>query len=476
MCSGLWSWVYPRGCGGTCPPLRRPLGRPGLSPRVRGNLPGGAGDAAGGRSIPAGAGEPPPSPPPPARCRVYPRGCEGTAVSPGTSTASRGLSRGCGGTGSSPMTVSRGFFLQKVGQGVGWLHGQTLGREIGEAPASTQHYTHMIDGRVNMLFASDDVKEFYERERFLRDSDKSMVGIRVLDVTPAIPFVGGGVSSSARIAARIAAVTGRVVRPLASGARTSLASGLKLPAYFMAGAVTTPTRTPTIPNIPNFPFTPPGLSPRVRRNPLLLRLDSGRCRSIPAGAGEPVDASSRRKVEWVYPRGCGGTISGTAQTFTATGLSPRVRGNQGRGEGLRPSLWSIPAGAGEPSCRRMRTGTGGVYPRGCGGTALTAPHHILDTGLSPRVRGNLSSRSSTRQVERSIPAGAGEPRRSPAARRRAWVYPRGCGGTRHTCLLVTRPSGLSPRVRGNHADPRVAHEVIRSIPAGAGEPGVLALP
>ena len=70
--------VYPRVCGGTIGPDRAGSWRPGLSPRMRGNLPVSIPAAVVSRSIPAYAGEPP-------RFRiagpgfsVYPRVCGGT--------------------------------------------------------------------------------------------------------------------------------------------------------------------------------------------------------------------------------------------------------------------------------------------------------------------------------------------------------------------------------------------------------------
>ena len=72
-----------------------------------------------------------------------------------------------------------------------------------------------------------------------------------------------------------------------------------------------------------------------------------------------------------------------------------------------------------------------------------------ETGLSPRVRGNLLEENKPENPNGSIPACAGEPLSAIPARRNEGVYPRVCGGT-----LVYRPGpvpteGLSPRVRGN---------------------------
>ena len=57
-------WVYPRACGGTPDVSHREIKEVGLSPRVRGNLPGAGCKGRAIRSIPARAGEP-------SRGRVY---------------------------------------------------------------------------------------------------------------------------------------------------------------------------------------------------------------------------------------------------------------------------------------------------------------------------------------------------------------------------------------------------------------------
>ena len=91
-------------------------------------------------------------------------------------------------------------------------------------------------------------------------------------------------------------------------------------------------------------------------------------------------------------------------------------------------------------------------------------------GLSPRVRGNLERRLVFGVVLRSIPAGAGEPRQRSCGRLLTRVYPRGCGGTGSYLAYPRRQRGLSPRVRGNPPPPGPLSLRPRSIPAGAGEP------
>ena len=72
--------VYPRTCGGT-ETIEPPLGNwTGLSPHVRGNRSRTVPPGTGARSIPARAGEPCCSSPPARRPGVYPRTCGGTGL------------------------------------------------------------------------------------------------------------------------------------------------------------------------------------------------------------------------------------------------------------------------------------------------------------------------------------------------------------------------------------------------------------
>ena len=91
-----------------------------------------------------------------------------------------------------------------------------------------------------------------------------------------------------------------------------------------------------------------GLSPRVRGNRQWRWRLRHRRRSIPACAGEPrIKYASRRRVK-VYPRVCGGTSVWSSDTRLLSGLSPRVRGNQRLELRHQAAQRSIPACAGEP--------------------------------------------------------------------------------------------------------------------------------
>lgn len=90
------------------------------------------------------------------------------------------------------------------------------------------------------------------------------------------------------------------------------------------------------------------------------------------------------------------------------------------------------------------------YPRGGGGNPVGA--------AEPGERG------------RSIPAQAGETRKEELKSMLLRVYPRAGGGTIRRISAIRRSNGLSPRRRGNHADPLPLADVVGSIPAQAGEP------
>ena len=91
-----------------------------------------------------------------------------------------------------------------------------------------------------------------------------------------------------------------------------------------------------------------GLSPRGRGNRTLRIWRGGARGSIPAWAGEPEYGCTMAVSLGVYPRVGGGTRSARARRLRAEGLSPRGRGNHAPLEGFHAPTGSIPAWAGEP--------------------------------------------------------------------------------------------------------------------------------
>ena len=152
-----------------------------------------------------------------------------------------------------------------------------------------------------------------------------------------------------------------------------------------------------------------GLSPRVRGNLSRFLSKKAPPRSIPARAGEPRWPSKNARPERVYPRACGGTESPAPHLRKTIGLSPRVRGNRAGCPLPVPNPRSIPARAGEPVTAVIPMILSRVYPRACGGTRHASNASEASSGLSPRVRGNPHRGQFFRSHQRSIPARAGEP-------------------------------------------------------------------
>ncbi len=213
-----------------------------------------------------------------------------------------------------------------------------------------------------------------------------------------------------------------------------------------------------------------GLSPRVRGNHARRRSKRLSVGSIPARTGEPRVARAPNVVDPVYPRAYGGTlITGNAPP-AGEGLSPRVRGNHL--PRLR-RIWrirSIPARTGEPAPAWSFLFETPVYPRAYGGTRRKRVSHVFLRGLSPRVRGNRLDAPMPRRQPRSIPARTGEPVRARRDAAQLGVYPRAYGGTSVGGVIAPVATGLSPRVRGNLSLATGVDKYRGSIPARTGEP------
>ena len=213
-----------------------------------------------------------------------------------------------------------------------------------------------------------------------------------------------------------------------------------------------------------------GLSPRVRGSHSPPQATAIRSRSIPTCAGEPLVVRSICSPFGVYPHVCGGAFLAALGAADAQGLSPRVRGSLSSSYPCSVCNRSIPTCAGEPRSDSSWLPSCAVYPHVCGGAYLPLSTGEGHYGLSPRVRGSRSDRDDERTPSGSIPTCAGEPQLSLTTHVRPEVYPHVCGGA---CLSNRSPQavrGLSPRVRGSHFVSPDIRESVRSIPTCAGEP------
>ena len=211
-----------------------------------------------------------------------------------------------------------------------------------------------------------------------------------------------------------------------------------------------------------------GSSPRVRGTCCLHRSFAACKGLIPAGAGNMWRVKLWPLRGRAHPRGCGEHGSSKFSTAPLLGSSPRVRGtftvrcDAGQAHGL------IPAGAGNMLLLSLRRRQRGAHPRGCGEHLNRRMGTGVSPGSSPRVRGTYPGTSFRACSLGLIPAGAGNMHLIEAEGEPTGAHPRGCGEHRIIPLTEHKDWGSSPRVRGTFRSVRgrVAREGL--IPAGAG--------
>ena len=215
-----------------------------------------------------------------------------------------------------------------------------------------------------------------------------------------------------------------------------------------------------------------GLSPHGRGNRAGECAGAGCAGSIPARAGEPPPGTQPRGSRGVYPRTGGGTSWRSGGVRPRIGLSPHGRGNRLGFLGRQGGMGSIPARAGEPGPASASGSPPRVYPRTGGGTPFAIRKAISVRGLSPHGRGNRRHRRQFAVSRGSIPARAGEPARSGRASDARGVYPRTGGGTEAKIFDTLPRDGVYPRTGGGTRDTFIGGRLAAqgSIPARAGEP------
>ena len=213
-----------------------------------------------------------------------------------------------------------------------------------------------------------------------------------------------------------------------------------------------------------------GPSPRVRGSRVNAQRSNPEAGSIPACAGKPVPGRWTPRRSWVHPRVCGEAIRVPGRRRGPWGPSPRVRGSRGTRARPGAARGSIPACAGKPRGSAAAKTPTRVHPRVCGEAVPALFVRSVAPGPSPRVRGSPPAAAWPACLPRSIPACAGKPLMMPAAAVEIRVHPRVCGEAVETGVAAARAGGPSPRVRGSHLARARTRKFAGSIPACAGKP------
>ena len=191
-------------------------------------------------------------------------------------------------------------------------------------------------------------------------------------------------------------------------------------------------------------------------------------RSIPANAGNTCQISPEGKSCPVHPRKRGEHSTGLPASYAWFGPSPQTRGTQHTLISVSTHLRSIPANAGNTTILTYSSAAFPVHPRKRGEHVEVVCGPSLGFGPSPQTRGTHKIRMGIKGSVRSIPANAGNTaelvfRCGPAA-----VHPRKRGEHDHALAAGEVVFGPSPQTRGTLECKCTTFSLSRSIPANAG--------
>ena len=191
-------------------------------------------------------------------------------------------------------------------------------------------------------------------------------------------------------------------------------------------------------------------------------------RFIPARAGNTFCRCPGSSPGPVHPRSRGEHQIVGESAHQGLGSSPLARGTRSRAAGLAPRPRFIPARAGNTGTGRRRAGAGAVHPRSRGEHRRATLDAVQWYGSSPLARGTLQRDHAARPARRFIPARAGN---TPASRRACPgtpVHPRSRGEHDGQPFMRAPENGSSPLARGTLRVVRLRLQVLRFIPARAG--------
>ena len=154
---------------------------------------------------------------------------------------------------------------------------------------------------------------------------------------------------------------------------------------------------------------------------------AGRSGSSPRERGTQSATSSCRSFTTVHPRASGERLERHGPNSGFDGSSPRERGTPRASAPGASMRRFIPARAGNAAAWRPPAPPRPVHPRASGERAISAPWAWPVAGSSPRERGTRPGHVGEGDVDRFIPARAGNARRHRNTRSMLTVHPRASG-------------------------------------------------
>ena len=170
----------------------------------------------------------------------------------------------------------------------------------------------------------------------------------------------------------------------------------------------------------------------------------------------------------VHPRLRGELCNGVYEFTVLNGSSPLARGTLLGGPSSGRSLRFIPACAGNSMCRKSPCANITVHPRLRGELSLRISPARIPVGSSPLARGTQSGYSEGHNVLRFIPACAGNSSKVENTEVSGTVHPRLRGELTKACTPMGVWNGSSPLARGTLLRDTRVPCILRFIPACAG--------
>ena len=169
------------------------------------------------------------------------------------------------------------------------------------------------------------------------------------------------------------------------------------------------------------------------------------------------------------PRICGEKQRRAMGSSSERGTPPRARGKgSGRSRGLhRPGI--TPARAGKRAMKQTPSLLVWDHPRTCGEKDTSASTISATTGSPPHVRGKAVPARLFPCKKGITPARAGKSGVVPHAPAQPADHPRACGEKGKIGVLIDRPKGSPPRVRGKEEPLRPCARAAGITPARAGK-------
>ncbi len=212
-----------------------------------------------------------------------------------------------------------------------------------------------------------------------------------------------------------------------------------------------------------------GSSPRMRGKRGVIVIVHVAERIIPAHAGQTKSLAALAALAADHPRACGANAVSTAAFMWPCGSSPRMRGKRLAKRNVHGIVRIIPAHAGQTGITRSKALGTADHPRTCGANWPGTTQQNTAVGSSPHMRGKPRTRGASGSVARIIPAHAGQTKEQTYIMQEAADHPRTCGANRLARTCQAPRYGSSPHMRGKPATSRAELQMIRIIPAHAGQ-------